>query len=126
MSEEFASRRWRKLLNLIDKLPRTSFFIEARMQDEELAEQYLAHADHTNEKQLQLPSIVEYDSVTERLDTLAFKVDQLIAATVAAAGGKPGRVTPPPRPITAIERLRAQNRRQNAHRLRTQLLASGQ
>lgn len=100
------SRQWRKLLNLIDHLPRNSFFTAAVANDDEHVEQIIAARERAGSEQGESgPSLSEYDGVLERLDALVDATNQNTAATIAAAGAKAPRIPPQKRPETAFERV---------------------
>lgn len=98
------SRRWRRLLNLIDHLPRTSFYYAAVANDEEHVEQIVA-AREGHPQEDSGPSLTEYDGTAERLDRIADLMQQNTAATIAAAGAKPPMFQPQARPTTAFEKV---------------------
>lgn len=104
------SRQWRKLLNLIDWLPRNSAFSEAMSNDEDLAAALLSRPKDERSKQARRPRVSEYSPELERLIDVVDRLGEVMAATVAAAGGKPPKVRPQPRPETAMDRLREQQR----------------
>lgn len=105
-------RQWRKLLNLIDHLPRASFFTAAVANDDEHVEQIIAARERAGSEQGESgPSLSEYDGVLERLDALVDATNQNTKATIAAAGAKPPQIPPQQRPETAFERV--------AHRRKT-------
>lgn len=111
------SRRWRELLLLIDWLPRNSAYMEALSDDEELAEQVLRDQkrEQKNGKDRDRPGrsgprISEFSVEVERLTDLVDRMSEAIQATVASAGGKPPRMQPQPRPVTAMQRLQEKER----------------
>lgn len=94
----FARRRWRRLLNLIDRLPSNSQYVQELANDADLMDAVAAagarkHVEHLS----------DWSPEVGKLTLLADLVTQLLHATVAAAGGKPGRFKPLPRPMTALE-----------------------
>lgn len=52
----------------------------------------------------------EWSAEAELLSTVADRIAELIQATVASRGGKPAAYTPAPRPDTALDRARYQDR----------------
>lgn len=109
---EWRSRRWRRLLNLIDTLPRNSAYVEAITQDEEWASMILADPPDKTPPRVRMS---EFSPEVERLCDLVDRVTELIQTTVAVAGGRPKNVKPAPRPSTAVERVR-KRRRESTHR----------
>lgn len=112
LGTEWRARRWRKLLNLIDGLPRDSAFMEALTSDDEWA---AAVVDSPPREDLPARRMSEWSPELEMLTNLFDAVRDNTRAVVAAAGGKPSRVLPAPRPVTAIERAR-RRRRLEKHR----------
>ena len=110
------SRRWRRLRNLIEGLPRNSAYVEAVAADEELA---ATLPDAPGE---QVERWSEWSPERDTLVVIADRIGQLIAAQVAAAGGRPPKVAPLPRPTTASARVRQARRWQQHQRLVAQLL----
>lgn len=100
------------MLNLIDHLPGHSAYAEALAADEELAEVVLAHP---HPDRATGPRVSEWTPERAALAEVSDKLSALIAATVAAAGAKPPKVTPSPRPRVAADRVR--ERRQQATHL---------
>lgn len=107
------SRRWRKLLNLIDHLPRNSAYVEALANDEDLVEQMLDRSDDAATGPTRRMS--EYSADVELLSAISDRIAELIQVTVAVNGAKPQKIQYSPRPITAGERVR-RRRRESKHR----------
>lgn len=99
-------RRWRFLLNLIEHLPRTSHFVAAMADDEELAEQLPEPQGESH------PPLTEYSPVVERLDLVVDRLGEVVTAVVNTVAKKPRK---PPRaqrrPQTARERLKLKRRK---------------
>lgn len=57
------------------------------------------------------PRLADWPPEVDQLAHLNDLVQQLLRATIAAAGGKGGRFRPTPRPQTAMERVRARQQR---------------
>jgi hypothetical protein len=115
LSAEWQGRRWRRLLNLLDGLRRTSHISEVLAMDEELAEIYLE-----NERRLKGISTARagrrYSEFTVEAELLSYAVDrlgELIAAHAAGKGARRRKVEPMPRPETALHRVR--QRRSHHH-----------
>lgn len=116
LSTEWQARRWRRLLNLLDGLRRTSHVSEALSTDEELAELYLA-----NERKRQEISPGRggrrFSEFTVEAELLSYAVDrlgELIVAQATGRGARRRRVEPMPRPETALHRVR-QRRARSKH-----------
>ncbi len=107
------ARRWRFLLDVIERLPRDSAYLEAVADDEELA---AAVIDHLGPPGKSVRRVGEWSVQVEVLSDIADLLTQLIHLTAAAHGAKPGRPARMPRPVTALDRLR---RRQRMERHRT-------
>ncbi|MER7167028.1 hypothetical protein ABT336_13300 [Micromonospora sp. NPDC000207] len=107
LGEEWRARRWRRLLNLIDGLPRDSAFVEALTSDDEWAAAVVA-----NPPEERPPSrrMAEWSPQVELLTNLLDAVRENTRVALASAGGKPGQFAPAPRPVTALERVRARRR----------------
>lgn len=94
----------RRLLNLIDHLPRTSAFSHAQSQDDELAEQA-----PESDAEPGVP-LTEWSPEVEALAVVVDRLADVANAVIASQGGKPTRVQPYPRPVTAFDRVRAKRR----------------
>lgn len=93
----------RKVLNLIDRLPGHSAYAEAVAQDDEIAGEMTAPTGKYR------PRVTEWSPTEQLLAAVFDRLGEVVAATVASAGGD-GRVPEAwPRPETAAERaLKAQ------------------
>jgi hypothetical protein len=101
------TRRWRKLLNLIDQLPRDTAYMEAVADDEQLATFLLSRPDgHSKKPSAPTRRLSEYSAEVEVLSAILDRLGEVTQAIVASAGAKPRKVTPAPRPVTALERMR--------------------
>jgi hypothetical protein len=120
LATEWRSRRWRRLLNVIDHLPRNSHYVEAVSLDEQVAERILNMPDDSVSRPRRRMS--EYSVVVETLSLLTDRVSELIGTVAASKGLKPRKIPPAPRPETATERLRSQRRRVTHRRLVSKLL----
>jgi hypothetical protein len=110
--ELWRNRKWRKLLNLINHLPRDSHFLDATAQDEEHVE-LLVKATEGQPKKEYAPPGSQWDVRAELLAQAVDKLDQVITVLVAANGGKPGKPNMTPRPTTkfsSVEAKRLQSR----------------
>lgn len=113
LSAEWQGRRWRRLLNLLDGLRRTSHVAEALAMDEDLAEMYL---EQERRRQGKPASTRRYSEFTVEAELLSHAVDRLGELILAHAGGRGGRrrIEPMPRPETALHRVR-QRRARSQH-----------
>lgn len=102
MGALWRSRQWRKLLNLIDHLPRSSYFIEAVSVDEEWAKA------QTGDPKVRAERLSEWSPEVAMMANAFDRLGNLMAVMIAVAGGKPPTITPHPRPITASQRLERQ------------------
>lgn len=105
LAEEFQARRWRRLLNLIDGLRRTSHLQESMTQDDELAEALLER-DKGDQDDGPRRRMVDFTVEAELLSTVADRIGELIVVTGASRGMKARRLPPMPRPVTAAHRAR--------------------
>jgi hypothetical protein len=112
LSTEWQSRRWRRLLNLLDGLRRTSHVSEALAQDEELAEMYLEHERRRADKPGSGRRYSEFTVEAELLSHAVDRLGELISAQAAGRGARLRKVQPMPRPETALHRVR----QRRAHR----------
>ncbi len=103
------SRRWRKLLNVIDNLPRTSAYHEALSNDEALAEALMGLPDRPVGP---VRRMREWSAETELLSVVADRLAELIHTVAATKGAKGGRqIRHQPRPVTAMQRINARKRK---------------
>lgn len=113
LATEWRGRRWRRLLNLIDRLPRNSGYVEAVANDDLVAEQILDRPQPEGEKPQRRMS--EYSADVEMLSVIADRLSEMINVLAAVNGAKPGPMQHAPRPVTALERVR-ERRRVTKHR----------
>lgn len=97
-------RRWKALLELIDELPAASRFNEAVLNDREFAEAVVAQ--ETGDRPEWAPKISEFDLHATLLRDVIQALQGVQAAVIAAAGGKPPKITPYPAPRTALDEAR--------------------
>jgi hypothetical protein len=109
LGTEWRTRRWRKLLNLIDGLPRDSAYAEAQSLDEDLAKELMKHPE-PERKDGPAFRMREHSAELEMLMRIFDRLGEVIQAQVASAGGKPPKIKPIPRPVTALEVLRNKQR----------------
>lgn len=124
LGELWRSRRWGKLLNLIDRLPAYGWYNATVSDDEEhakmMAESYAARRQAGDEPETKGPSLVGWTPEVAVLHTVADGVRRVEHAVFAAQHGKKAGAPPEPlaRPQTALERAmkRAEyERRKKAH-----------
>ncbi|HEY9409405.1 MAG TPA: hypothetical protein VIP77_07465 [Jiangellaceae bacterium] len=120
MIDLYEQGRWAFALTLIDHLPRTSAFAAAVAQDDELAAEV-----GDPPKASHIPPITEWTPEAEALAAVVDRLAEVANAVVAAAGGKPSRVRPWPRPVTAFDRARAKRIRAVTDDLVAQLFPEG-
>jgi hypothetical protein len=94
-------------LNLIDHLPGHSAYAEALAADEELAAVVLTHP---RPAEAFGPRVSEWTPERAAMAEISDKLSSLIAATIAAAGSRPPKLPPSPRPRVAADRLRERQR----------------
>lgn len=107
-------RRWRFLLNLIDHLPANSYYVEARLNDDEFAEAVLEVMDD-EAPPVPRARISEFSPLVQSLADIHDRLGLIAQAIIASGGGKPPKFRPATRPETAIDRKRRE-KRQHAHR----------
>jgi hypothetical protein len=112
LGELWRARQWRKLLNLIEHLPRNSFFNEARANDPEVAEYLATQPLGESEERLS-----NWDSTVEMLALIADRLGLVATITAAAAGYKDLKIDPVKRPTTEIQRVRESSEESTGRRL---------
>ncbi len=106
----------RAVLNLIDRLPRTSEFRHELAQDDELA----VKRDGESSARPEIP-LTEWSPEMEALAAVVDRLAEVISAVVQSQGGKAPQIRPYPRPVTAADRAHAQARREADDALAAQL-----
>lgn len=126
LGEEWRERRWRRLLDVIDRLPGHSHFSAAISNDEEHAAMVAKAAAERGEtkpgeSKNDGPALTTWTPEVAVLTQVLDAVNR-VAYTVAAVQAPKGKAGDPPkpakRPVTALERayrLAEHNRRQAAH-----------
>lgn len=102
------ARRWRKLLNVIEQLPRTSAYAQAMATDDKLAHE-MASLPDAGGKAKWRRSYRDYSPEVEMLSALFDRVGELIRVTAGTRGARSKSPQPAPRPIPAIERIKRRN-----------------
>jgi hypothetical protein len=113
MLPQFPAKSWRRLRNILGRLPTTSAFVKAQRLDPEVADEAVAEQQARKERdqpQRQWrPDLAEWGPTEELLATLTDRMGELetlIANLPAAMQGKKGKAKPPPpypRPKTAMD-----------------------
>jgi hypothetical protein len=109
LATEWRSRRWRRLLNIIDQLPRDSAFHESLADDEQLAERMLERPDPPPGPPTR--RMREWSAEVELLSVVVDRLAELIQVVGATKGSKARSIRHQPRPVTAMQKLRARKRR---------------
>lgn len=122
LATEWRGRRWRRLLNIIDHLPRDSYMHEAMADDEALAEHLLAREPA---EQPPVRRWSEYGVQVELLTAIFDRLGEVPNAIAAANGAKPRKLKPYPRPVTAIERVRERKAEQKHRSVVSRVLPAG-
>lgn len=104
---------WRKLGNLVSRLPVSSAFMEARLNDPEIAEAILE--SDGGEGPPPRPSLADYSPEVAVMSQAVNRLGEVVAAITWLGGGKPPRVTPLPTPLTGVDVARAR-REDRRHR----------
>lgn len=107
------------LLNLINRLPRDSQFVEAQAADEEFARAVLALPTSSA---VPPPRWSEWTPERQALVDIFDRLGDLIATLVATSGGRAPTIRRHPRPITAVDRLRDQVRMEKHRELVARVL----
>lgn len=97
---------WRKLENLIHRLPPTSQYREAVAQDDELAEAWItSHADQVSSAKAAVP-LTEMTVEVQLLMQAVRQLERLASLVLSLGGSKPTGVTDFPVAETAMQRAR--------------------
>ncbi|MGQ3385297.1 hypothetical protein [Glutamicibacter sp. TV12E] len=114
LGELFDSKRWPKLLRLIDRLPPHSRYISAIRNDEEEAKKIIDHPDFNKPGEDTGPSLEGYTQLNYQVADLIDAVRVLQATLVGVNGGKAKNPKPVKRPMTAIDKVKAQRAKEGA------------
>lgn len=114
LTQEWRMRRWRRLLNLIERFARTrtSWLNDAMSEDEELAE-FLVKTEKRDAPAKVARSMRDFSAVVEVLSVVADRQAELAQIMAAHKGAKPRRVDPMPRPETAFQKVKRRKSRQH-------------
>lgn len=102
LATEWRSRRWRRLLNIIDHLPRDSAYVEAMTQDDAFAE---AIGPQPRKAGKPARRMADWSPTVEMLSAILDRLGELTQAVAALGGAKPSKFTRAPRPVTALDRV---------------------
>lgn len=103
LGEIVRQRRVRYLLNLLDHLPRDSFYQEARSRDSELALDVYLSDDGSDP--VRTPPQSYYSYTNELLTLLVNELKVLRHDVGSLAGGKPSKPDMVPRPVSALDEV---------------------
>ncbi|MEV0251164.1 hypothetical protein AB0H76_31545 [Nocardia sp. NPDC050712] len=124
-------RDWRTIWFLKDRLPHGSQYRSALAMDRELAEQMLAAEQAEAELDLYEekaettgPTPEGYSIDSYLLLSIIDALQGVQAAVIAAAGGDPPRLSPMPRPVTAVDIVRDAQRDESMQGLIDQFTGS--
>lgn len=108
LATEWRRRRWRRLLSIIDQLPRESRYFEARINDDESValamEAEAAAGERANAGPVR--RMADWSAEVELLTIAVNRLGEIAQAVAMLGGAKPGRLPPAPVPTTAFERVR--------------------
>jgi hypothetical protein len=99
---------WRKLWLILNRLPMSSAYREAMLDDPEVAEALAKQESKGSGR----PRLSEFDTHTALLTDILDRLGDLFAAVIVTSGGKQPKVKPAPRPLTGVARFREQAARQ--------------
>lgn len=123
LATEWRRRRWRRLLNIIDNLPRESRFFEARANDEHVIEAMLAaEGQSAPDKTPPTRRMADWSAEVELLTTAVNRLGEIAQGIAVLGGAKPGKVPPAPQPTTAYEKVRTRMRSRKHESLVSRLL----
>lgn len=114
------NRRWRRLQNLIDRLPPDTFYRSALMKDPDYIREVMDYAGD-DEREYEPPGEL-YSPVAERIDTLIDEIRMMRTEAISIQGGNPGRPKFQPRPKTAWAEISEQQSRDTYEWLHEQLI----
>lgn len=116
-------RRWVKILDLLEYLPRTSAYAQAMATDMKLAEKIAAlPQDSSRAKPQWRRTYREFSPEVEMLSALFDRIGELIRVTAGSRGAKTKQPMSAPRPIPAIDRIRYRTAEEKHKRLTARVL----
>jgi hypothetical protein len=98
-------RSWRQLALILDRLPLSSAYREAWIDDPEVAEAIASQPEPPSTGRPRLP-LSEYDTHASLLADVLDRLGDVVSVLMQQNGGKPPKVPPAPRPETGVERAR--------------------
>jgi hypothetical protein len=120
------SRRWRKLLNLIDHLPQNTWFQQALSEDVDHAVMLLKARDEAKRRgeppPPSGPGLKTWSPEVEVMTRVLDAVNGVGYNVLIAAGGKPKKPKAAPRPPTAMERAKLRYRQERHDILKRRML----
>lgn len=122
LATEWRSRRWRRLLNIIDNLPRESRFFEARVNDEQVIEAMITTAGDTANNEKPARRMADWSAEVELLTAVVNRLGEIAQGIAVLGGAKPGKPLPAPQPTTAYESVRSRLRSRKHEALVSRLL----
>lgn len=118
----FRARRWRFLLNIIDRLPSNSRYAEAVADDDEAAEAFLKSGiEQPTSASMRLS---DWSAEVAEMRVIAERMATLVSAIVAVNGGTPPKFPPLPRPFTASDRVKRRLATEQHRRLVSMMIRS--
>lgn len=106
LTTEWQARRWRRLLNCMNRLRGNSHLHEVLAQDDELAAFLLAQERKGKPAPAAKPRLSEFSTEAGLLSVVADRLAELIQVVHVSKGGKYRKVQPLPRPESALARAR--------------------
>jgi hypothetical protein len=124
LATEWRRRRWRRLLNIIDNLPRESRFFEARVNDEHVVEALVKAEGKEAPAGPAGPTrrMADWSAEVELLTAAVNRLGEIAQGVATLGGAKPGKVPPAPQPTTAYETVRNRLRSRKHESLVSRLL----
>lgn len=121
--ELWRARRWRRLRNLIDKLPKASLYRERILNDPEMVRRMLEQ-EKDKEKPKGGTAISEYTAEVALLRDVIGEIRVLRSTLVGvnSKNGKAPKVEPYPGPITAVQRAEFNMRKERHEKLTARVL----
>lgn len=113
LGELWGSRRWGKILRLINQLPQASRYYAAVANDEEHVA-LLVKAQEGQPAKKHTPPMSQWTQETDVLAGIYDGIQHLIGVTVAVSGNKAPATVPYARPETAFDKVR-ENQKMQKH-----------
>lgn len=120
------NRRWKRLLRLVDNLPRNSRFAAAVANDEDHVRAVIK-ATEGQPKTSSAPSLADYTLESELLMEVVDLLQSNIHAVLAGAGAKGlGKIKPRRRPETAYQDVQLQMAQESYEKVRAKIMRGRQ